>query len=89
MHRLGPKALGKIGRMVLATSIGALLVELFLGMLVAMWIVEFIVLGILGLILAFLRLLVPPKESSMEEVFGPASSEERGTSADLWVYQSQ
>jgi hypothetical protein len=85
---LGPKALGKNGRMVLSTSIGAFLVELLLGMLVAMWIVELIVLGIWGLILSLFRLLVPPQESSME-VFGPASTEEDGTSADLWVYQSQ
>jgi hypothetical protein len=75
--------------MVLSTSIGAFLVELLLGMLVAMWIVELIVLGIWSLILSFLRLLVPPQESSMEEVFGPASTEEDGTSAGLWVYQSQ
>ena len=75
--------------MVLSTSIGAFLVELLLGMLVAIWIVELIVLGIWGLILAFLRLLIPRQESSMEEVFGPASTEEDGTSADLWVYQSE
>ena len=86
---MGPKALGKNGRMVLSTSIGAFLVELLLGMLVAIWIVELIVLGIWGLILAFLRLLIPRQESSMEEVFGPASTEEDGTSADLWVYQSE
>ena len=81
MHGLGPRALGKNGRMVFATSIGAFLVEILLGLLAAMWIVELIVLGILRLILALLRLLAPPKESSMEEVFGPASTEERGASA--------
>ena len=79
---------GKNGRVVFSASIGAFLVEFLLGMLVALWIVELIVLGIWGLILSLLRLLAPRQESSME-VFGPASTDEHGTSADLWVYQGQ
>ncbi len=85
----GSKALGKDGRMVFSASIGPFLVELLLGMLVAMWIVELIILGIWGLLLSFLRLLVPPQEFPMEEVSGPVSTEEDGTSADQWVYQGQ